>query len=38
MKKIAIVCAGISVLYIANLFKENPNYHVIIYEKNNSIK
>ena len=38
MKKIAIVGAGISGLYIANLFKENPNYQVIIYEKNNSIK
>ena len=38
MKKIAIVGAGISGLYIANLFKENPNYQVTIYEKNNSIK
>ena len=37
MKKIAIVGAGISGLYIANLFKENPNYQVTIYEKNNSI-
>jgi salicylate hydroxylase len=38
MKKIAIVGAGISGLYIANLFKENPNYQITIYEKNNSIK
>jgi len=37
MKKIAIVGAGISGLYVANLFKENPNYQVTIYEKNNSI-
>ena len=35
MKKIAIVGAGISGLYLANLFKENPNYQVTIYEKNN---
>tara|TARA_B100000767_G_scaffold270736_1_gene295043 strand:+ start:286 stop:1437 length:1152 start_codon:yes stop_codon:yes gene_type:complete len=38
MKKIAIIGAGISGLFIANLFKENPNYHVTIYEKNNSIE
>ncbi len=38
MKKIAIVGAGISGLYIANLFKENPNYQVRIYEKNKSIQ
>jgi salicylate hydroxylase len=37
MKKIAIIGAGISGLFIANLFKANPNYQVIIYEKNNSI-
>ena len=37
MKKIAIVGAGISGLYVANLFKENLNYQVTIYEKNNSI-
>jgi salicylate hydroxylase len=37
MKKIAIIGAGISGLFIANLFKENPDYHVTIYEKNNSI-
>ena len=38
MKKIAIIGAGVSGLFVANLFKENPNYQVTIYEKNNSIK
>ncbi len=38
MKKIAIIGAGISGLFIANLFRENPNYHVTIYEKNSSIE
>ena len=33
MKKIAIIGAGISGLFIANLFKKNPNYQVTIYEK-----
>jgi salicylate hydroxylase len=37
MKKIAIIGAGISGLFIANLFKKNPNYQISIYEKNNSI-
>jgi len=37
MKKIAIIGAGISGLFVANLFKENPDYQVTIYEKNNSI-
>ena len=37
MKKIAIIGAGISGLFIANLFKKNPNYQITIYEKNNSI-
>jgi salicylate hydroxylase len=37
MKKIAIIGAGISGLFVANLFKENSDYHVDIYEKNNSI-
>jgi salicylate hydroxylase len=37
MKKIAIIGAGISGLYIANLFRQNPDYEIIIYEKNNSI-
>ena len=38
MKKIAIIGAGISGLFIANLFKDNPDYQVKIYEKNNSIE
>ena len=37
MKKIAIIGAGISGLFIANLFKKNPNYQIMIYEKNTSI-
>ena len=37
MKKVAIIGAGISGLFIANLFKRNPNYQVMIYEKNTSI-
>ena len=37
MKKIAIIGAGISGLFIANLFKKNSDYKVVIYEKNNSI-
>ena len=37
MKKVAIIGAGISGLFIANLFKMNPNYQVTIYEKNISI-
>ena len=37
MKKIAILGAGISGLFIANLFKKNPNYEITIYEKNTSI-
>ena len=37
MKKIAIIGAGISGLFVANLFKENPNYQLAIYEKNTSI-
>ena len=38
MKKIAIIGAGISGLYIANLFKDNKDYQVTIYEKRNSIE
>ncbi len=38
MKKIAIIGAGISGLFLANLFKKNHNYDVIIYEKNSSIE
>ncbi len=37
MKKIAIIGAGISGLFIANLFKENPDYQITIFEKKNSI-
>ena len=37
MKKIAIIGAGISGLFIANLFKRNSNYKITIYEKNTSI-
>ena len=38
MKKIGIIGAGISGLFIANLFKENHNYQVTIFEKKNSIE
>ena len=37
MKKVAIIGAGISGLFIANLFNRNPNYQVSIYEKNLSV-
>ena len=37
MKKVAIIGAGISGLFIANLFKKNPNYQITLYEKNTSI-
>ena len=37
MKKIGIIGAGISGLFIANLFKKSLDYQVVIYEKNNSI-
>ena len=36
MKKIAIIGAGISGLFIANLFKKNLNYKITVYEKNSS--
>tara|TARA_B100001540_G_C15767297_1_gene624580 strand:+ start:149 stop:1294 length:1146 start_codon:yes stop_codon:yes gene_type:complete len=35
MKRVAIIGAGISGLFIANLFKKNLNYQITIYEKNN---
>ena len=38
MKRIAIVGAGISGLFVANLFKKDPNYQITIYEKNDSIE
>lgn len=37
MKKIAIIGAGISGLFIANLLRQDSNYNITIYEKNNSI-
>ena len=37
MKNIAIIGAGISGLYIANLLSQNSNYQVTIYEKNCSV-
>ena len=37
MKKVAIIGAGISGLFIANLFKNNSNYEIKIFEKNNLI-
>ncbi len=37
MKKIAIIGAGISGLFIANLFKRKTNHEISIYEKNASI-
>jgi len=37
MKRVAIIGAGISGLFIANLFKRNPNYQITIYEKNTSV-
>ena len=37
MKKVAIIGAGISGLFIANLFKNGSNYQVKIFEKNNYI-
>ena len=37
MKKVAIIGAGISGLYIASLLRQNPNYEITIFEKNNSV-
>jgi salicylate hydroxylase len=37
MKKVAIIGAGISGLFFANLLRQNSEYEFIIYEKNNSI-
>ena len=37
MKKIAIIGGGISGLYIANLLRQNLNYEITVYEKNNTI-
>ena len=38
MKNIAIIGAGISGLYIANLFKDNEDCEITIYEKKNSLE
>ncbi len=37
MKKVAIIGAGISGLFIANLFKRSLNYQITIYERSNLI-
>ena len=37
MKKVAIIGAGISGLFIANLFKRDPKYQITIYERNNLV-
>ena len=37
MKKIAIIGAGISGLFFANLLRQSKDYDITIYEKNNSI-
>ncbi len=37
MEKIAVIGAGISGLFIANLFKRNKKYQVTIFERNSSI-
>ena len=37
MKKVGIIGAGISGLFIANLFKRNEKYQVTIFERNSLI-
>jgi len=37
MKKVAIIGAGISGLFFANLLRQNSEYEIMIYERNNSI-
>ena len=37
MKKIAIIGAGISGLYLANIFKQNSDFKVLLFEKNAEI-
>ena len=37
MKKITVIGGGISGLYIANLFMQNPDYEITVFEKNNSV-
>ena len=38
MKKVGIIGAGISGLFIGNLFKRNSNYQITVYEKKHSIE
>ena len=37
MKKIPIIGAGISGLYLANIFKQNSDFKVLLFEKNEEI-
>ena len=37
MKKVAIIGAGISGLFIANLFKKDPNFQITIFDKDKKI-
>ena len=37
MKKVSIIGAGISGLFIANLFKKNSNYQITVFEKNYTV-
>ena len=37
MRKIAIIGAGISGLYLANIFKQNSDFKVLLFEKNEEI-
>ena len=37
MKKVAIIGAGISGLFIANLFKKDPNFQITIFDKSEKI-
>ena len=37
MKKVAIIGAGISGLFFVNLLRQDSNYEITIYEKNNSV-
>ena len=38
MKRVAIIGGGISGLYIASLLKQNSNFEIKVYEKNDSVK